>query len=234
MKKSGEKNLHLHSVMIKEKDQQTDELLELLWLMKEEGTDELKEFLQRVENKDAVKLLDEMVKEDFVSVNKEKIKLKNKGEKRAELIIRRHRLAERLFSDLFAFEAKQAHADACTFEHILSPEVTDSVCTFLGHPPICPDGKPIPRGECCKKFKVEIKPLVQPLTNLQPGKEGRIVFITPKYHARLDKLSSLGIVPGSIVRVHQKKPTFVLEIDETELALDEDIAKEIYVKEWKK
>ncbi len=57
------------------------------------------------------------------------------------------------------------------------------------------------------------------------------MFITPKHHARLDKLSSLGIVPGSIVRVHQKKPSFVLEIDETELALDEDIAKEIYVKE---
>lgn len=231
MKRPEGRQYGWHVGRMKEKDQRIDELLELLWMMREEGVNELKEFLKRAEDIEAEALMEEMIKEGLIAIDEDKIRLKNKGEKKSEQIIRRHRLAERLFSDLFAFEAKQAHADACAFEHILSPEVTDSVCTFLGHPPICPDGKPIPRGECCKKFQVEIKPLVQPLTNLQPGKEGRIVFITPKHHARLDKLSSLGIVPGSIVRVHQKKPSFVLEIDETELALDEDIAKEIYVKE---
>ena len=231
MKRPEGRQYGWHGGKMKERDQRSDELRGLLWMMREEEVKDLKEFLKRAEDREAEALMDEMIEDGLISIDEDKISFKNKGEKKAEQIIRRHRLAERLFSDLFAFEVKQAHADACTFEHILSPEVTDSVCTFLGHPPICPDGKPIPRGECCKKFQVEIKPLVQPLTNLQPGKEGRIVFITPKHHARLDKLSSLGIVPGSIVRVHQKKPSFVLEIDETELALDEDIAKEIYVKE---
>ena len=40
--------------------------------------------------------------------------------------------------------------NACTFEHILSPEVTDRICTFLGHPKTCPHGSPIPPGECCQ------------------------------------------------------------------------------------
>ena len=39
--------------------------------------------------------------------------------------------------------------NACTFEHILSPEVTDRICTFLGHPRTCPHGSPIPPGDCC-------------------------------------------------------------------------------------
>ncbi|MBI3353738.1 MAG: metal-dependent transcriptional regulator [Nitrospirae bacterium] len=220
-----------HGGMIEGKGQRIDELLELLWIMKEDRKDDLKEFLKSSEDKDVKRLLEEMEDGGLVSVEGESIKFKSKGGKKAEMIIRRHRLAERLFADLFEFEIKQAHADACAFEHILSPEVTDSVCTFLGHPPICPDGRPIPRGECCKKFQIEIKPLVQSLTSLQPGKDGRIVFITPRYHARLDKLGSLGIVPGSIVRVHQRKPSYVLKIGETEIALDEEIAKEIYVRE---
>ena len=40
--------------------------------------------------------------------------------------------------------------NACTFEHILSPEVTDRICTFLGHPRTCPHGSPIPEGDCCR------------------------------------------------------------------------------------
>ena len=38
---------------------------------------------------------------------------------------------------------------ACKFEHILSPEATDKICTFLGHPRTCPHGAPIPMGACC-------------------------------------------------------------------------------------
>lgn len=231
MKRQHEKYPGWHGGKIEGKNQRIDELLEILWTMKEDKVEDIKEFLKRVEDEEVKELLNEMVNEGLISIDADKVRFRHKGEKMAELIIRRHRLAERLFADLFDFAPKQAHADACTFEHILSSKATDSVCTFLGHPPVCPDGRPIPRGECCRIFQIEVKPFVQPLTTLQPGREGRIVFITPKHHARLDKLSSLGIVPGSIVRVRQKKPSFVLEIGETEIALDEDIAKEIYVKE---
>jgi DtxR family Mn-dependent transcriptional regulator len=75
-----------------------------------------------------------------------------------------------------------------------------------------------------------MKPLVIPLEDLGLGDQGRIVFIVPKSHQRLDRLSVMGMIPGSIVRMHQKHPSFVLEIGETTLALDRDIVKDIYVK----
>jgi putative ABC transport system ATP-binding protein len=82
----------------------------------------------------------------------EVIRLTDKGEKRAESVIRRHRLAERLFMQTFEVENEEVvEQQACKFEHILSPEVTDKICTFLGHPDACPHGSPIPRGECCAK-----------------------------------------------------------------------------------
>jgi len=75
-----------------------------------------------------------------------------------------------------------------------------------------------------------VSPLVQPLKDIEVGQKGRIVFILPRSHSRLDRLASLGIVPGSVIRLHQKQPSFVIEIGETTLAIDSDITKEIYVK----
>jgi hypothetical protein len=42
----------------------------------------------------------------------------------------------------------------CKFEHILSPDVTDRICTLLGHPLECPHGSPIPQGPCCIEKRV--------------------------------------------------------------------------------
>jgi putative ABC transport system ATP-binding protein len=75
--------------------------------------------------------------------------LTSDGHRRAEALIRRHRLAETLFSETFQMHESVVEAEACYFEHILSPAVTDSICAFLGHPPACPHGKAIPRGGCC-------------------------------------------------------------------------------------
>ena len=69
-----------------------------------------------------------------------------------------------------------------------------------------------------------------PLEELGLGEEGRIVFMAPKSHQRLDRLSTLGIVPGSLLRMHQKHPSFVLQIGETTIALDREIVRNIYVK----
>ena len=78
------------------------------------------------------------------------VELTGRGRQRAADIIRRHRLAERLFTDSLALESEsEIEQQACKFEHILSPEATDKICTFLGHPKTCPHGAPIPRGECC-------------------------------------------------------------------------------------
>jgi putative ABC transport system ATP-binding protein len=78
------------------------------------------------------------------------VELTERGRKKAADIIRRHRLAERLFTDSLALDSEtEIEQQACKFEHILSPEATDKICRFLGHPSTCPHGAPIPPGVCC-------------------------------------------------------------------------------------
>ncbi len=212
-----------------EKDR-IDELLELIWTLREKGVTDLDYILGTTQDAEAKSILRLMIKDELFEMEGNRIFLKERGEEKAREIIRRHRLTERLLTEIFEMSEEEVEEEACKLEHILSPGVTESVCTFLGHPPTCIHGKPIPRGECCAKFKKEMKPLVIPLEELGLGEEGRIVFIAPKSHQRLDRLSTLGIVPGSIVRMHQKNPSHVLQIGETTLALDRDIVKDIYVK----
>ena len=212
-----------------EKDR-IDELLELIWTLREKGVTDLDYILGTTQDAEAKSILRLMIKDELFEMEGNRIFLKERGEEKAREIIRRHRLTERLLTEIFEMSEEEVEEEACKLEHILSPGVTESVCTFLGHPPTCIHGKPIPRGECCAKFRKEMKPLVTPLEELGLGEEGRIVFIAPKSHQRLDRLSTLGIVPGSIVRMHQKNPSHVLQIGETSLALDREIVRDIYVK----
>ena len=87
----------------------------------------------------------------------ETIQFTDRGRKRAEDVIRRHRLAERLFMQTLRISNEAViEQQACKFEHILSPEATDSICTFLNHPETCPHGSPIPRGTCCQQQRMPL------------------------------------------------------------------------------
>ena len=89
------------------------------------------------------------------------VELTPRGRQRAADIIRRHRLAERLFTDSLAMDSEsEIEEQACKFEHILSPGATEKICTFLGHPKTCPHGAPIPPGPCCGR-KAEPVGMVQ-------------------------------------------------------------------------
>ena len=211
-------------------EERIDEILELIWTLRERGISDLDQLLEAGKDLEAKSILRVMIRDDLFEVKGNRVILKERGEEKAREIIRRHRLTERLLSEIFEMSEEEVEQEACKLEHILSPGVTESVCTFLGHPPTCIHGKPIPRGECCAKFKKEMKPLVIPLEELGLGEEGRIVFIAPRSHQRLDRLSALGIVPGSILRMHQRNPSYVLQIGETTLALDGEVVRDIYVK----
>jgi len=211
-------------------EDRVDELLELIWTLREKGFSDMDHLLETAQDIEARAILHQMIKDGLFQTEGNRIILKERGEEKAREIVRRHRLTERLLSEIFEMSEEEVEEEACKLEHILSPGVTESVCTFLGHPPTCIHGKPIPKGECCAKFKKEMKPLVIPLEELGLGEEGRIVFMAPKSHQRLDRLSTLGIVPGSLLRMHQKHPSFVLQIGETTIALDREIVRNIYVK----
>ncbi len=92
-----------------------------------------------------------MAQEELVRLASGTLRLSGHGELRARDVIRRHRLAERLFFDTFGLDEALLDTNACRIEHTLSREVTEKLCSFLGHPETCPHGSPIPRGECCPK-----------------------------------------------------------------------------------
>lgn len=207
-----------------------DEALELLWVLDEEGHNDLKRFRHSSDDHDNELLIETLIKRGLAKIENDKILLTSNGAELARGLIRRHRLAERLFTDVFDLSKDIIHEDACKMEHVLSEELTDSVCTFLGHPPACPHGRPIPQGECCKKYTVDIQPVAIRLSDSEVGKPCKIVFIRTSEASRISRLSSFGIMPGTIIRLIQKKPSVVLQIDETTIALDPELSNEIFVK----
>lgn len=68
-----------------------------------------------------------------------------------------------------------------------------------------------------------------PLTRLRAGQSGRVVHVAPDEPQLMVKLSSLGVLPGAIVELQQKLPAAVVRVGETTIALDGDIAAEIFV-----
>jgi putative ABC transport system ATP-binding protein len=93
----------------------------------------------------------------FVPDGSAVVALTPRGREKAGSIIRRHRLAERLFTDSLAMDSEtEIEQQACKFEHILSPGATDKICSFLGHPKTCPHGAPIPPGPCCSGVRLDV------------------------------------------------------------------------------
>ncbi|GBE02952.1 MAG TPA: DtxR family transcriptional regulator [Nitrospirae bacterium] len=207
-----------------------EEALELLWVLNEENKDSLTLLKACSDDDEIDNVIEDLKNRKWVTVYADDLRFTEEGKKIARTIVRRHRLAERLFADVFEMKEEIIHEDACRMEHILSEELTDSVCTFLGHPPTCPHGKPIPRGECCRKYKTNVTPLVVRLIDFEVGRQGRITYIVPADPARLNRLNSIGIHAGSTIKLLQRWPSVVIQVDETTVAVDPDIAREIFIK----
>jgi len=92
-----------------------------------------------------------MAQEELLKLDDDTLSLTRQGERRAREVIRRHRLSERLFFEMFNIHEDLLDDNACKIEHSLSSEVTEKLCIFLKHPQTCPHGSPIPRGACCPK-----------------------------------------------------------------------------------
>jgi putative ABC transport system ATP-binding protein len=126
-----------------------DHLLERIWMCGEEGTNAQRDSLSVPGALDSARALGRMADLKLVEMRDTDVYLTETGSRRARDVVRRHRLAERLFKDTFAIDDSEAHTQACKFEHIISPELDQRICTFLGHPKTCPHGNPIPPGDCC-------------------------------------------------------------------------------------
>jgi putative ABC transport system ATP-binding protein len=135
-----------------EENQDFDEVLEHMWTRRESR--------EHIDSMDFTemqwrRLVATLTRIGLVTVKDGVEQMTAAGEERARSVIRRHRLAERLFMDVLSIRDEvEIEASACKFEHILSPDVTDRICTFLGHPLACPHGSPIPQGDCCAEKRV--------------------------------------------------------------------------------
>jgi Mn-dependent DtxR family transcriptional regulator len=150
----ADRRLHLDHGRIREnvaftaeENQDFDEVLEHLWTRTEtQGHIESHDFTEMQWRR----LVNTMAGIGLLTNDNGDTRFTPKGEQRAKDVIRRHRLAERLFMDVLNIhDEAEIESSACKFEHILSPEVTDRMCTLLGHPNACPHGSPIPKGDCC-------------------------------------------------------------------------------------
>lgn len=211
-----------------------DEVLEAVWIAEEDGDlriDNLSvDCPHDVLDLDVGECVAQLADAGLLTIKGEDVGFTNSGRKKARDIIRRHRLAQRLLMDVLDVSEKESELMACKFEHILSEEVTDKVSAFLGHPTFDPNGRPIPDGDLKGDSNGLITPLISRLNDMVVGSQARIAFLTPSFHKRFDRLAAFGINPGSEITLHQTRPAFVVRIGETELALDKEIAREIFVR----
>ena len=208
----------------------TVEILEALWTLEEKGSATVETVSSEVTRGDSRELLELLERESLITIDpKGQVSLLPEGRRLARQVIRRHRLAERLQCDVLGSSVEDSENAACEFEHLLAEEITSSICTLLGHPRFCPHGRPIPEGECCLQAREELRPIVVSSNLLNVGESGRVAYLAAREHSRLLRLTNLGIAPGVQLRLLQKWPSFVLQCEETEIALEEGVAKDIYV-----
>ena len=206
-----------------------EEILEAAWTAAEDGDPSLSGLRERcsipVEPGDLVALGER----DLLVLEGDHARLTKAGSEVARSIVRRHRLAVSLLGTVLRLDAQKREEIACQVEHTLLPEMEEGICTLIGHPTTTPSGEPIPPGACCSAGRTAAQAVIVNLTALSPGEKGRIAYIKPKNHSRLHRLTSFGLTPGTQVEVHQRSPAYCIRYQGTELAIDRDVAEDIFV-----
>ena len=210
-----------------------ENLLEAIAMAAEHGAVSLSQ-LQAAETEDSkIRVTSEdveaLVAAGYARRDRDRVDLTEAGRAVATATIRRHRLAEMLLYTLLGVDRSLASEIGCLVEHGIREEMIDAVCTLLGHPSACPHGRPIPPGACCRDRLTEVASQIVPLTDLRAGERARIVYIKPRAHERMHRLSSLGLNPGEILELHRRHPAFVLLYGDSEIAIDSDVAADIHV-----
>jgi len=207
-----------------------EEALGVIWTSIQRGEDNFETVSEKVKKGVDENIVDELLDGKYIIKEDNKIKLTDTGEDLGKQLTRRHRLTERLLADVLDFDRQAIEKIACDLEHNLSTDLADSICTLLGHPKQCPHGNPIPEGNCCKNSSSKIESIVVPLSKIDIAEEVTLSYIVTTNHDYMHKLLSLGMVPGTKLKLHQKFPTYIVKVNETQIALDGEVANLIYVR----
>jgi DtxR family transcriptional regulator, Mn-dependent transcriptional regulator len=148
------------------------------------------------------------------------------GRDRAEHVMRKHRLAERLLVDVLGLEHEHVHEEACRWEHVISDRVESKLLEFLGNPTTSPYGNPIPG----------VEPLApgNELVSLADAPTGTVTIerISEQLQGDRDvmhRLDEVGVTYGGTAEVSRDGDAVILEVDGRRLSLGPDAAKLVYV-----
>lgn len=168
-----------------------------------------------------------MEREGYVVLDgRKEIRLTDEGRSVASTIMRRHRLAERMLTDLLGYEWWQTHDEAERLEHAMSAELEARLIQTLGDPQTCPHGNPMPG--------VAAVP-TRPLEQVAIGATAIVERIPDQFEHEpgfLAYLGAQGIRPGLTVRLLElpNQGPLRLEIDGTVRELRRDCGHKVWVR----
>ncbi len=140
-------------------------------------------------------MLRRLREEGFVSDDEgREVRLTPAGREAAEILIRRHRLSERLLTDILGMPWSQAHDEACKFEHVISPAVEESLARALDYPLTCPHGNPIPGADFVSEELIK-------LSEAPIGSHVVLRCVEAEDEQLLSYVEELGLVPGALITV---------------------------------
>ena len=139
------------------------------------------------------------------------IRLTTSGSELAITVVRRHRLAERLLTDVLGLSWAEAHQEAGRWEHVISDNVEAALVKLLDDPTTCPHGNPIPGSN----YK---EPKTVPLSDLAVGAGFTVSRIPEELEfapGLLEFLEEASVQPGHSGTVTATSPdgTTTVEID---------------------
>ncbi|WP_405324386.1 metal-dependent transcriptional regulator [Methanobrevibacter sp.] len=175
-------------------------------------------------NKGDIELL---AKKEYVNIDDGFVNLTENGERLGRSLVRKHRIAEKVVADLFLADMEEMEELADQIEHVMSEEVEDNICRILGNPENCPHNNPIPKGDSDNDLGNEYS---VPLVSCHSGESGEVSHIKTEDARKLRKIMNLGLIPGSRICLIQKFPNYVFQLGNTQLAVDKELANEIFIK----
>jgi Mn-dependent DtxR family transcriptional regulator len=150
------------------------------------------------------------------------------GRERAERVVRKHRIIERLLTDFMGYTAAEAHVHADELGGTFSDEMVERIEEKLGHPDRCPHGWPVDPD-----FEQAENRELAPLAALEPGTRATIVRLAEHDGDLLHWFYDQGLVPGTQVEVREAQPAagqFTVRVGREARGIGEKAADGLFVK----
>ena len=150
------------------------------------------------------------------------------GRVRAEKVVRKHRIIERLLTDFMGYTAAEAHVHADELGDTFSDDMVARMEEKLGYPDRCPHGWPVDTDfEQAENLELE------PLSALAPGRHATIVRLAEHDGELLHWFYDHGLVPGQELEVTAAEPAadeFVVRLDGHDQSISEKAAAGLFVR----